>query len=428
MKKNNQIFNFAKKIIDHPRSLSGNGVRETLKDIKKVLPKLNIKNFKTGKKVFDWKIPLEWNVDDAYIVKPDGKKICEFSKNKLHLVGYSIPINKFINKKKLLTKLHSLPKLKNAIPYITSYYKKDWGFCIKHSEKLRLKNGNYKVFINSKHKKGVLNYGEIFIKGKSNKEILLSTYVCHPQMANNEISGISVVTYLAKWIKSKKRNFSYRILFIPETIGSIAYIHKNFNKLKKNLIAGFVVTCVGDEKKFSYIPSRNGNTLSDFVAKKILKNNKKNYITYSWLDRGSDERQFCAPNIDLPICSITKSKYGKYKEYHNSLDRLGTVVTEKGLYESFKIYQKCIDYLEKNFDKKFFIPINNSFCEPQLSKRKLYPPTSTLKTAEKVKSMMNVLSYVDGKNSIIEIANLCHLSKLEVKKKLVIFKKLNLIK
>jgi len=428
MKTNSQIYNFAKKIIDYPRSLSGDGVRETLKDIKKILPIMKVKSFKSGNKAFDWKIPMEWVVHDAYIVKPNGKKICKFSDNKLHLVGYSIPVNKTLSKDKLLQKLYSLPKLKNAIPYVTSYYKKDWGFCIKHSEKSKLKNGNYKVFINSKHKKGVLNYGEIFIKGKSNKEILLSTYVCHPQMANNEISGISVVTYLAKWIKSKKRNFSYRILFIPETIGSIAYIHKNFNKLKKNLIAGFVVTCVGDEKKFSYIPSRNGNTLSDFVAKKILKNNKKNYITYSWLDRGSDERQFCAPNIDLPICSITKSKYGKYKEYHNSLDRLGTVVTEKGLYESFKIYQKCIDYLEKNFDKKFFIPINNSFCEPQLSKRKLYPPTSTLKTAKKVKSMMNVLSYVDGKNSIIEIANLCHLSKLEVKKYLKIFRKFNLIK
>ncbi len=428
MKKNNQIFNFAKKIISHPRSLSGNGVRKTLKDIKKILPQIKIKKFKSGDKVFDWKIPLEWNVHDAYIIKPDGKKICKYSDNKLHLVGYSVPINKVLNKKQLLAKLHSLPKLKNAIPYVTSYYKKDWGFCIKHSEKLKLKKGNYKVFIDSKHKKGELNYGEIFIKGKSKKEILFSTYVCHPEMANNEVSGISVVTYLAKWILSKKRNFSYRIIFIPETIGSIAYINKNLKNLKKNLIAGFVVTCVGDKKKFSYIPSRTGNTLSDFVAKKILKKNKEKYITYSWLDRGSDERQFCAPNIDLPICSITKSKYGNYKQYHTSLDKLGSVVVAKGLNESFKIYKKCIEFLEKSFEDKIFIPINNCFCEPHLSKRNLYPSISNLKTAKKVKSMMNVLSYVDGKNSIIEIANLCHLSKLEVKKYLIIFKKFNLIK
>jgi aminopeptidase-like protein len=428
MKTNSQIFNFAKKIIDHPRSLSGYGVRDTLKSIKQILPHMKIKNFKSGEQVFDWKIPLEWNVKNAYIVKPNGEKICEYIKNKLHLVGYSIPANKTLSKNKLLKKLHSLPNLKNAIPYVTSYYKKDWGFCIKHKDKLKLKEGNYKIFINSKHKKGVLNYGEILIKGKSKKEILFSTYICHPEMANNETSGISVVTYLAKWIASKKRNFSYRIIFIPETIGSIAYIKKNLKNLKKNLIAGFVVTCVGDKGNFSYIPSRAGNSLSDLVAKTILKKNKKKFNTYTWLDRGSDERQFCAPNIDLPVCSITKTKYGKYKEYHTSLDKLGTVVVEKGLNESFQIYKDCINYLEKSFEKDFFIPINNCFCEPHLSKRNLYPSISTIKTASKVKSMMNILSYVDGKTSIIQIANLCHLSTLEVKKYLIIFKKFNLIK
>ena len=428
MKTDNQIYNFAKKIIDYPRSLSGNGVRKTLNNIKEILPQMKIKNFKSGERVFDWKIPLEWNVKDAYIVRPNGKKICEYNKNKLHLVGYSIPTNKTLNKNQLLKKLHSLPNLKKAIPYVTSYYKKDWGFCLKHKDKMKLKEGNYKVFINSKHKKGVLNYGEIFIKGKSKKEILFSTYICHPEMANNETSGISVVTYLAKWVALKKRNFSYRIIFIPETIGSIAYIKKNLKNLKKNLIAGFVVTCVGDKGNFSYIPSRSGNTLSDFVAKIILKKNKKVFNTYTWLDRGSDERQFCAPNIDLPICSITKSKYGKYKEYHTSLDKLGSVVVPRGLNESFELYKNCIKYLEKNFDKDFFTPINNCLCEPHLSKRKLYPSISTLKTASKVKSMMNVLSYVDGRTSIIQIANLCHLSTLEVKKYLKTFKKFNLIK
>ncbi len=428
MKTDNQIYNFAKKIIDHPRSLSGNGVRKTLNNIKEILPQMKIKNFKSGERVFDWKIPLEWNVKDAYIVRPNGKKICEYNKNKLHLVGYSIPTNKTLNKNQLLKKLHSLPNLKNAIPYVTSYYKKDWGFCLKHKDKMKLKEGNYKVFINSKHKKGVLNYGEIFIKGKSKKEILFSTYICHPEMANNETSGISVVTYLAKWVALKKRNFSYRIIFIPETIGSIAYIKKNLKNLKKNLIAGFVVTCVGDKGNFSYIPSRSGNTLSDLVAKIILKKNKKVFNTYTWLDRGSDERQFCAPNIDLPICSITKSKYGKYKEYHTSLDKLGSVVVPRGLNESFELYKNCIKYLEKNFDKNFFTPINNCLCEPHLSKRNLYPSISTLKTANKVKSMMNVLSYVDGRTSIIQIANLCHLSTLEVKKYLKTFKKFKLIK
>ncbi len=424
----NQIFNFAKKIIKYPRSLSGHGVRKTLTDVKKVLPRMKIKNFRSGAKVYDWTIPLEWNVKDAYIVTPEGKKICQFKKNNLHLVGYSIPINRSLNKNKLLKKMYSLPKLSNAIPYITSYYKKDWGFCISHNQKKSLKNGIYKAYIDAKHKKGVLNYGELFIKGKTNKEILFSTYICHPEMANNEISGISVLTYLAKWIQLKKRNFSYRIIFIPETIGSIAYIKKNIKRLKKNLIAGYVITCVGDKKNFSYIPSRNGNTLSDLVAKKILKMNKKKFKTYTWLDRGSDERQFCSPNVDLPICSITKSKYGTYKEYHTSLDKLGSVVVPKGLNDSYNIYKKCIIYLEKNFNSKFFIPINKCFCEPHLSKRGLYPSISTISLRKKVRSMTNILSYVDGKTSIIEIANSCNLSINEVKKSLNLFKKLNLIK
>ena len=428
MKDKNKIFNFAKKIIDHPRSLSGFGVRKTLDDIKKILPNLKIKSFKSGNNVFDWKIPKEWEVNDAYIVTPEGKKICEYKKNPLHLVGYSIPIKKSLNKNGLLKNLHSLPHLKNAVPYITSYYKKNWGFCISHNQKKKLKKGIYKIHIDTKLKKGVINYGELIIKGKSKKEILLSTYICHPKMANNEISGISVLTYLSKWILSKKRNFSYRIIFIPETIGSIAYIKKNFKTLKNNIIAGFIITCVGDNKNFSYIPSRYGNTLSDFVAKKILNERKKKFTSYSWLDRGSDERQFCAPNIDLPICSITKSKYGTYKEYHTSLDKLGTTVVPEGLNESYNIYKNCLNYLENNYDSKFFIPKNNCFCEPHLSKRNLYPSISTLQTAKKVKSMMNILSYVDGNNSILEIAKLCHLSILEVKKYLIIFKKHNLIK
>ena len=205
------------------------------------------------------------------------------------------------------------------------------------------------------------------------------------------------------------------------------YIKKNFIKLKKDVIAGLIITCVGDNKKFSYIPSRYGNTLSDFVSLEVLKKNKKKFNTYSWLDRGSDERQFCAPNIELPVCSITKSKYGTYKEYHTSLDKLGSVVVPHGLNESFIVFKKYISYLEKNYDKNF-IPKNNCFCEPQLSKRNLYPSISTLKTASKVKSMMNVLSYVDGKNSIIQIAKLCHVSIIDVKKYLKIFKKHKLIK
>jgi len=420
------IFNFSKQIIDFPRSLSGYGVEQTLIHIKKHLKNMKINYFKSGQKCFDWKIPKEWNVKEAYILTPDGKKICNFNKNKLSLMGYSIPTTKEISKKKLNDHLYSLPKIPNAIPYVTSYYKNNWGFCITENERKKLKSGIYKVKIQTTLKKGKLLYGELFIKGKSKKEILLSTYVCHPQMANNEISGISVLTFLAKWIAKRKNNFSYRILFIPETIGSIAYISKNLKILKKNLIAGYIVTCVGDEGAFSYIPSRNGRTSSDVVAKKLLLSKKK-FNLYSWLDRGSDERQFCSPGVDLPVCSITKTKYGTYKEYHTSLDKLGKVVTAKGLNESLILYKNIVKYFEANYHDQFFLPKTKNYCEPQLSKRDLYPHISTTSTKKNVRLITNILSYCDGNTSLIQIANFCNVKEKDVIKVLKILKKNNLI-
>ena len=424
----NNIYLFAKKIISFPRSLSGRGTLNTLKEIKKILPKIKIKKFQTGEKVFDWKIPYEWNVKDAYLITPEGKKICDYKKNSLHLIGYSVPIDKKISKKELEKNLFSIPNLPNAIPYVTSYYKRKWGFCISHKERKKLKKGLYRAVIKSKLTKGHLVYGEIIIKGKTKKEILLSTYICHPEMANNETSGIAVLTYLTKWIKSKKRNFTYRILFLPETIGSIAYLNKNNKILKKNVVAGYVITCVGDNNKFSYIPSRQGNTLSDHVAKKKLNLLDKKFKSYSWLDRGSDERQYCSPGVDLPICSITKSKYGSYKEYHTSLDKLGNIVTSKGLNESYTFYKSCINFIEREFSKNFLFPIIKTFCEPFLSRLNLYPTTSTINTKNKVQDLLNVISYCDGKNSISQITDLCQIKRYQVIKILKVLKKNKLIK
>ncbi len=403
--KQKEIFKFAKKIIKHERSLTGRGNIRTLKEIKKINKDLKIKSFKSGSKAFDWTVPNEWNVKNAYLVTPEGKKICEYKSNNLHLVGYSQPVKTNISREQLQDHLYSLKKQPSAIPYVTSYYKKAWGFCIEDKLRKKLKRGNYKVFIDSKFKKGKMVYGEIIIKGKSKKEILLSTYICHPEMANNETSGISVLTFLASWIKKKKRHFTYRIIFIPETIGAIAYINKNLINLKKNLIAGYIITCVGDENSFSYIPSRQGNTTSDYVAKLILNKYTKKYKIYSWLDRGSDERQFCSPGIDLPVCSVTKSKYGKYKEYHTSLDSLDKVVTSKGLNESFNIYKKFMTYFEENKNFDSFFPKSIYLCEPHLSKRKLYPTTSIKNQNNNVKNLTNILSYCDGKRSIDQIAS-----------------------
>ena len=285
---------------------------------------------------------------------------------------------------------------------MTSYYKKDWGFCISENEKKKLKEKNYHVFIDSKFQRSNLHYGEILLKGKSKKEIFLSTYICHPSMANNELSGPCLTIYLSQWIASlKNRYYTYRIIFIPETIGSIFYIRNNLKNLKKNMQAGFVITCVGDERSYSFLPSRTGNTLSDQVSKHVLKWNTKNYKKYTWLDRGSDERQYCWPGIDLPVASVMRSKYGEYPEYHTSLDKLGSVVTTKGLSESYYLYQKIILNLEKNF--KY---IANTFCEPFLSKRNLYSSISIKNNNFNSKTILDILSYCDGKHSLLDISDI----------------------
>lgn len=402
--KPNNLFNLAKRLFPIYRSITGDGVRKTLQILKSKNSELKVKNIKSGTKVFDWVVPNEWKIDEAYIITPDGRKICDIKKNNLHLISYSKSINKTLKYNQLKKKLYSLPRQPNAIPYITSYYKDDWGFCISENQKRQLnKKGDYKIVIKSKKFKGVLNYGEAYLKGRSNKEIFISTYICHPSLANNEISGPTVSSFILSFLKQKKRKYSYRLVFVPETIGSISYLSKNYNKLKKNVIAGFNLTCIGDERSYSYLPSRNGNTLSDKIAKISLNSIDPKFKKYSWYDRGSDERQYCAPGIDLPIASIMRTKYGKYKEYHTSLDRLGTVVTGKGLYGGYLAVKKAIEIIEKNK-----IPIAKLKCEPFMSKRNLYPTTSFRDNSKYIKSYMDILTYADGKHSLVDIAFKCN--------------------
>ena len=389
------IYDLCTELFAINRSLSGDGVRETLSILKRELPELNVFEIPTGKKCFDWEIPKEWNCKEAYIIDPDGNKICDFSQNNLHLVGYSTPIDKIISLEELNEHLYSLPDLPNAIPYITSYYKERWGFCITDRQRRKHKNGEYKVYIDSSLKDGHLTCGELLIKGESEEEVFFSTYVCHPSMANNELSGPTVVTHLAKYIQSlKNRRYSYRIIYIPETIGSIMY-------LSENIVAGFNVSCVGDDNIYSYLPSRNGDTLSDKIALHVLKHKAQGFKIHSFLDRGSDERQYCSPNVDLPICCISRSKYGDYKEYHTSLDNLDFISPE-GLNGAYEVYAKAIDILEYNYTYKSTI-----FCEPQLGKRGLYPTLSTTDKKENtVKWMMDFLAYCDGKFDLVDIAEI----------------------
>ena len=259
------------------------------------------------------------------------------------------------------------------------------------------------MVIKSTLKKGFLHYGEILIKGRTNKEVFLSTYICHPSLANNEISGPCVTIFLSKWLKElKNKKYSYRIVFVPETIGSIAYLNKNIKKMKKNIFAGFAITCVGDDRCYSYLPSRNKKSLSDKIAKHVLKNIDKNFKQYNWEDRGSDERQYCAPGVDLPVATIMRSRPGSYPEYHTSLDNLVDVVTPKGLAGGFNVLQKIIEAANQNF-----YPLTKTICEPFLAKRNLYPTVKD-KSGSAIDNLsrliIDTLTWCDGSHDLIDIA------------------------
>lgn len=419
------MIEFAKKLFPLNRSLTGKGNVETLKLIKSQLPNLQIKYFSSGEKVFDWKIPMEWNVRDAWLKDPKGKKILNFKENNLVLLGYSKSINKVFNYKMLKENIYTLKSKPNAIPYLTSYYKKRWGFCMKHKDFKKLdKNKNYHAYINSSLKRGKMHYGELKIPGKSKNEIFFSTYICHPSMANNEVSGMVLSTFLAKHILAKKNlKYSYRFIFIPETIGSIAYIKKNFSEMKKKIIAGYNITCVGDEGKFSLLFSKDENKISDRFAKKIFKSKRIKYKKYSWLERGSDERQYCSPLVDLPITTIMKTKFGEYKEYHTSLDKIGTVVTQRGLKESLRIYRYLIDEIEKTT-----IPKSKIVCEPFLTKYNLIDTLGAKrKVDKKTRNLLNFVSYCDGKTTLDEISDRCKISQINGYKLFQLLIKKNII-
>jgi len=406
---NNKMYNLCQELFPITRSLTGDGVRQTLSIIKQHLPDLEIHEVPTGTEAFDWTVPKEWNINDAYILDPDGNKIIDYKESNLHVVGYSIPVSITISLEQLQEHLYSLPEQPNAIPYVTSYYKERWGFCLTDEQRQRLKPGDYYVHIDSTLSDGSLTYGELILPGQSEQEIFLSTYICHPSMANNELSGPAVTTFIAKWIKAMEdRKYTYRIIFIPETIGSIVYLSKNLQTMKNNIIAGFNVTCIGDNGDYSYLPTRYGHTLSDQVALHVLKHMQPGFKRYSYLDRGSDERQYCSPGVDLPVATVMRTKYGQYPEYHTSLDDLNFISPE-GLAGGYEVLQKCIECLEENT-----VLLTNVLCEPQLGKRGLYPTLSMKKGAGAAKEMINILAYCDGSNSLLAVAELIDMPMWEI--------------
>ena len=387
------------------RSITGEGFLESLKYIASRTSCLSIHSVPSGTQAYDWTVPLEWSISSAYIEDSHGKRILDFRDNNLHVVGYSVPVSTTITGKVLLEHVHSLPEQANAIPYVTSYYKEYWGYCMTHSLKESLSEDEYySVNISSTLKQGYMHYGEAVIgsEGTDVEEILFSTYLCHPSMANNELSGPAVALALIRYLEpySGLLTKRYRFLFLAETIGSVYYISRNLDMLKSSVSAGYVITCVGDERAFSFLPSRSGNTLSDIVARYVFDSLSIKPIEYTWLERGSDERQFCAPGVDLPIASIMRSKYGEYPEYHTSLDLPGSVVTLEGLKGSINLYSTIISAIEVNAVYQCTIT-----CEPMLSKRDLYETISTLSSSQNSRLLLNILTYSDGSLDLLQLSS-----------------------
>ena len=392
------------------RSITGNGLRKTLKLLSKHIS-LEIHEVPTGTKVFDWTIPREWNINDAYIKNSKGEKIVDFKKSNLHVLNYSVPVNKKISLKELKSHLFTLPEHPDAIPYRTSYYKEDWGFCLTHNQFLQLKEDQYEVVIDSSLENGSLTYGEYFLKGKKKDEVLFSCYSCHPSMCNDNLSGVVLLTFLAKYLVNLSLDYSYRFLFVPETIGAIAWLSKNEQKVKK-IKHGLVVTCVGDPGVSSYKKSRQGNAIIDQVAINVLKNFGDNYKITDFVPIGSDERQYCSPGFNLPIGSLQRTIAPDFPEYHTSADDTNFV---QGLYlaDTFSKYLSIIYILENN--KKY---VNlNSKCEPHLAKTGLYRIIGgPRKLMINELAILWVLNYSDGEHSLLDISNISSMKFEQIKK------------
>jgi aminopeptidase-like protein len=393
------MIGWMKDLWDFPRSLTGHGTRKTLEYIKGIIPDLNIHSFKSGTKVFDWEIPDEWNIYDAYIEHESGQRFAEFSKNNLHILGYSIPCDMKISLSELLPHIYTQPDQPDVVPYVTSYYNERWGFCMSENDKKTLPDGIYHVLIDCKKNAGTMELADMVIKGKNDNEVFFSTYVCHPSMANNELSGPVLSTALIQYIKLKypDNKYTYRFVFVPETIGSITYLSEHLAHLKEKVVCGFNLSCVGDNRAYSHVQSRLGQNLADQALQASLIG-LDNVVRYSFLERGSDERQYCAPGVDLPICGFSRSKYGEYPEYHTSADNFD-VVTESGLNGSFDVMKSIIDSFELGL-----IPKNNIKCEPQLGKRNLYPTISQKGANPDLNTRMDFLAYTDGNHSLFDIS------------------------
>ena len=380
------------------RSITGNGVRHTLDILKRHIP-LSVNEVPTGTKVFDWVIPREWNISQAYLKNQKGERVVDFENHNLHVVNYSVPIKKKMTLEELKPHLHTLPDHPDWIPYRTSYYEENWGFCLSHNQCMGLADEEYEVFIDSSLAPGSLSYGECLVKGDTEEEILISTHICHPSLCNDNLSGIALSTFLATIMSTTRHKFTYRFLFIPGTIGSITWLALNEHRLA-NIKHGLVAACVGDSGRMTYKKSRGGHADIDRAAQLALKDVGTDHDVEDFFPYGYDERQYCSPGINLPVGCLMRTPHGRYAEYHTSADNLDLVKPES-LLDSFVTYLSIFHILESN---STYVS-QNPKCEPQLGSRGLYSQIGgDADRGAKQMAMLWVLNMADGTHSLLDIA------------------------
>lgn len=392
-----ELHGFAEKLYPICRSITGDGLRETLRSIQSKIP-LEIFEVPTGSPVFDWAIPKEWNITDAYIKDASGRRVVDFQRSNLHVLNYSTPVHATLPLRELKQHLFTIPEHSDSIPYRTSYYKEQWGFCLTHNQLSALEEGNYEVCIDSRLTDGTLSYGECHIPGYSKEEVLISSHVCHPSLANDNLSGITVATRLAQFLKGKELRYSYRFLFIPATIGAIAWLARNGDK-EANIRHGLVLTGIGDRGGFHYKRSRRGDTEIDRAAGIVLQHCGEASEVLEFSPYGYDERQYCSPGFNLPVGCLMRSVWGTFPEYHTSADNLDFIHPDQ-LARSLRVCVSICDVLENNRSYRN----QNPFCEPQLGKRDLYRSTGGESLETEIHARLWVLNFSDGDHSLLDIA------------------------
>ncbi len=388
----NQLLGRIDRLLPICRSITGDGLRATLHAVGEALP-LEVHEVPTGTPVFDWTVPREWNVREAYVADSKGRKVIDFAEHTLHVVNYSVPVRARMSLAELRPHLHSLPDHPDWIPYRTSYYRETWGFCLRHRDLLELQEGEYEVVIDSDLADGSLSYGEVFLPGESDEEILLTTHACHPQMCNDNLSGVTVLAAIAAALQSAQRRVSYRILFLPGTIGAITWLALHRERAQR-IRAGVVLAGVGDRGPASYKLSRRGDTDIDRAMRIILRDTGREHRILPFSPYGYDERQFCSPGFDLAVGRFSRSEYATYPQYHTSADDLDFVSAES-LADSTGIVLDLLGTLETNARYVNVLP----WCEPQLGKRGLYSDREDVRMA-----VLWVLSLSDGEASLLDIA------------------------